>query len=89
MKILLVVSSILFIIMSSWSLYTYNKLGEVDPDTIEGTCGVKSSSVKDGKNFSLIMLIASITVFVIIVGNYFYSQTGMKLMKYGKMSYAF
>ena len=90
-KILLLVTSILFIILSSWSLHTYNKLGEVDQSQVETLCGVTADSIKNGRNFSLIMLLVSIAVFLLIAGQYAYGQYNPKALKmgYGKMKYAF
>ncbi len=90
-KILLLVTSILFIILSSWSVHTYNKLSEVDQSQVESLCGVSPDSIKNGKNFSIIMLVASIVVFLMIVGQYAYGQYNPKVLKlgYGKMKYAF
>lgn len=90
-KIMLLVTSILFIILSSWSLHTYNKLREVDQAEVESLCGVHGDSIKNGKNFSLIMLLASIAVFVLIAGQYAYGQYKPNVLRlgYGKMKYAF
>jgi len=91
-KIMLLATSILFIILASWSLDTYNKLSKVDQSTVEGMCGVKSDSIKNGKNFSVIMLVASIIVFVMIVGQYAYGQyesSNVMKLGYGRMKYAF
>jgi hypothetical protein len=91
-KIMLLVTSILFIILASWSLDTYNKLSKVDKEQVEGLCGVKSDSIQNGKNFSVIMLVASIVVFVMIVGQYAYGQyesSNVIKLGYGRMKYAF
>ena len=73
-KIVLLITSILFIILSSLSLDTYNKLDKVNKDQVESLCGVQSDSVKNGKTFSIVMLVASILVFVLIVGEYVYKK---------------
>lgn len=84
-KIVILSASILFIILAAWSLHVYNKLSEVDQSRVEGLCGVTPDSIKNGKNFSLIMLISAIAVFLVIVGQYLYEQTNMKQ----KMRFAF
>lgn len=88
-RVLLLISSILFIILASWSLNTYNKLSEVDQAQVEGKCGVKSDSIKNGKNFSLIMLVASIVVLLIVGGELIYKETNLKDRVMNRYKFAF
>ena len=77
-KIVILSASILFIILAAWSLHIYNKLSEVDQSKVEGLCGVTPDSIKNGKNFSLIMLVVAIAVFLVIVGQYAYEKTNIR-----------